>query len=282
MTSASWGRYRCSGGTLEAVALRLGEDQLRGERPEDVALALVGQGELVVARHPLVAHRLVDARLAGVVGGERERPVGEPLAQLAQIGERGGGGALRIPPFVPARGDRESVAAGRRHDELPDAEGARVRVGARQERALDDRHVLEVLGQPGPGELALDVREVAGAPLQPEDHLGGIPQGEQKLPLEALRHVPPPERHDLPGELEPGRQREGVERSGPARLGGLEPFQPRAQLVELLAAVSGLRGRHLGRRLGRRRAVEGGGRPGREEAHQERGKQVRPAHDAGR
>ena len=254
---------------LEAVPLRLGEDQLRRERPEDVALRLVGQRELVVARHALVTHRLVDARLAGVVGSERERPLGEPLSQLAEVGERGGGGALGIAPLVPARGDGEPVAPGRRRDELPDAEGARVRVGARQERALDDGHVLEIVGQPRPRELALDVREVAGAALEPEDHLGGIPQGQEKLPLEALRHVPPPERHGLAGELEARRQRKGVERPGQARVDGLEAAEPRPQLVELLAESGGL-GRTLGGlrgRLGRRRAVQGRGRRGGEEGH---------------
>jgi hypothetical protein len=75
---------------LEAVPFGLREDQLRRERPEHVALRLLGERELVVARHALLAHRLFDARLAGVVRGERERPVTEPLSQLAQVGQRGG------------------------------------------------------------------------------------------------------------------------------------------------------------------------------------------------
>jgi hypothetical protein len=85
-----------------------------------------------------------------------------------------------------------------------------VRVGARQERALDHRDVLEVLREPGSAQLALDVREVPGAPLEPEDHLGGIPQGEEKLPFEPLGDIPPRERHGLSREVQAGRQLESV------------------------------------------------------------------------
>ena len=69
--------------------------------------------------------------------------------------------------------------------------------------------------KPGSRQLALDVREVAGAALEPQDDLGGIPERQEKLPLQALADVPPGERHGLPRELHPGRQLEAVE--GPRR-----------------------------------------------------------------
>jgi hypothetical protein len=49
-------------------------------------------------------------------------------------------------------------------------------------------------GQARPRELPLDVREVPGAPVQPEDDLVGIPDREWEFPLEPLRDVPASER----------------------------------------------------------------------------------------
>ena len=148
-----------------------------------------------------------------------------------------------------------------------------MRVGARQERALDDRDVLEVLREPGARQLALDVREVAGAALEPQHHLGGIPERQEKLPLEALADVPPRERHRLSRELQAGRQLEAVE--GPRRggLAALEPCEPRAEPVELGPELDDLRDRWLagwlaggGGRLGGGFGVLGGGRGASEKA----------------
>src|SRR5262249_38017104 len=180
-----------------------------------------------------MADGLGDPRVSGVVGGERERPAPEALTQLAEQGERGGRRSLRVAPLVPARRDREPIAFGGRGDELPDAKGAGVRVGAGQERALDDRYVLEVLGKPGSGQLPPDVGEVPAAPLQPENHWGGIPRGEEKLPFEALPDVPLRQRDRLAREVQFGGQLKGVESAWQRALARLEPVQSRPEPFDL-------------------------------------------------
>src|SRR6185369_9771325 len=67
--------------------------------------------ELPERRVRLVRERAVDAALAGVVGGERERPLAVALVERGEVARGGLGGAPRLEALVSARAHHEPEAA---------------------------------------------------------------------------------------------------------------------------------------------------------------------------
>src|SRR6187397_3035336 len=71
-------------------------------------------GEVPEGRAGRAAERAIDASLAAVVGGERQRPVLVAVVEVAQVADGGFGCALRMQPVVPLLGDHQAEAARRR------------------------------------------------------------------------------------------------------------------------------------------------------------------------
>src|SRR5581483_901098 len=94
-------------------------------------------GELPERRARTARERAIDARLAGVVGGEGERPVVVPLVEQSEVPRGGVGRPVERDTVVARRRDDEAEAAGRARAELPEPELAGAAAEPGPEAALD-------------------------------------------------------------------------------------------------------------------------------------------------
>jgi hypothetical protein len=119
--------------------------EVPGREPE--AGAAIARDERHQVVGPDRGARPLHAGEAVIVGGERERPVRQRVAQLAQMAGGRAAGANGIAAFVDAARDAQ-VTTGRVARQLPEADGARARSGARMIGRLDEWQGRERSGRP--------------------------------------------------------------------------------------------------------------------------------------
>jgi len=145
-------------------------------------------GELPEVGVRLAGERAVDPVLAGVVRGERQRPLAVAGAEVTKVARRGLGGALGMDPIVALAVDDEAPLPCRPSAELPEPALAVAAARLDPEAALDHREESEVLGHAVRGQDLAQAREVLLAALE------ALRRGVPELALRAqpvLPHVDP-------------------------------------------------------------------------------------------
>src|SRR5262245_44762059 len=125
---------------------------------ERVAVVAADDGGDVAASDLL--DRARDPDRAVVVRGDRERPAPELVIEDGEVAGGGARGRQRIAPLVDESVDAQEATTGCR-DELPDARGARLRIGLDVETGLDEREARQLDREIGLPERALHLREPA-------------------------------------------------------------------------------------------------------------------------
>ena len=172
------GVARAALGRGQAVGVRVGEHERRGDKHRHVGARLARDGAVDVPERGEVAGALLEAprgardhgRVA-VVARERELPVAEAVVQVFEVAGGGARGLLRVQALVDLALGLEAVCAAGGADKLPHAGGAGVAVRRRVEGALDHREVLQLVWHALLGEHALDHREVGVGALAQALHV---------------------------------------------------------------------------------------------------------------
>ena len=128
--------------------------------------------QLPVVVGVVLLHGAQDGAVAGVEGGERERPAAEPLLQIGDVVHEGVGRLLGVAALVDPVVDAQAVDAAAFGHELPQPDGAGVRLVERIEAALDHRDVDQADRQAGAAQRVLEERLPAPLLLQPRRHDG--------------------------------------------------------------------------------------------------------------
>src|SRR5262249_46723579 len=108
-------------------------------------------GEFPEGRRRVTGEGAIDAMLAGIVGGESERPFTVAVVEKAEIARGSQRGALGLEALVLAGGHDQTEASGRRLAELPESGLAMVPARVRVEAALDGGEQRETLREPVAG-----------------------------------------------------------------------------------------------------------------------------------